>query len=125
MSKYLLVWLCSIYALYATTLGLNEKLGKMVPLDLTFIDEKSNSVSLKKLMDNKPTIITLNYFRCAGICTPQLNDLAKMLAKLDLAENTDYKVITVSFAEEETPALAQAKRKNHLSSINTLAKRIS
>jgi protein SCO1/2 len=102
----------------SSKLGIHEKLGEMVPLDLTFLNEKSQSVTLKELMDGKPTILTLNYFRCAGICTPQLNDLAKMLSRLDLAENTDYKVLTVSFAEEETPALAASKRKNILASMS-------
>ncbi len=116
--KKLLLLLLTLSALHsAEQLGVNEKLGQMVPLDLTFIDEKSNKVTLGKMMDGKPTILTLNYFRCAGICTPQLDDLSKTLTKLDLAENTDYKVLTISFAEDETPALAAAKRKNHLHAI--------
>lgn len=116
--KKLLLLLLTLAALHsAEQLGVNEKLGQMVPLDLTFIDENSNKVTLAEMMDGKPTIITLNYFRCAGICTPQLDDLSKTLAKLDLAENTDYKVLTISFAEDETPALAAAKRKNHLHAI--------
>jgi len=116
--KKLLLLLLTLSALHsAEQLGVNEKLGQMVPLDLTFIDEKSNRVTLGKMMDGKPTIITLNYFRCAGICTPQLDDLSRTLTKLDLAENTDYKVLTISFAEDETPALAAAKRKNHLHAI--------
>ncbi|MBE0497877.1 MAG: SCO family protein [Campylobacterales bacterium] len=117
MQKVILLLLLSFNILYANALGINEKLGETVPLDLTFIDEKSNRVTLKQLMDGKPTILTLNYFRCAGICTPQLEDLAKMLGRLQLAENTDYKVLTVSFAEDETPDLAAAKRKNHLASM--------
>lgn len=118
MQKVILLLLLSFNVLYANALGINEKLGETVPLDLTFIDEKSNRVTLKQLMDGKPTILTLNYFRCAGICTPQLEDLAKMLGRLQLAENTDYKVVTVSFAEDETPDLAAAKRKNHLASMS-------
>jgi len=117
MRKLMLLVLLILSIAHADQLGINEKLGEMVPLDLTFIDEKSNRVTLKELMDGKPTILTLNYFRCAGICTPQLEDLAKMLGRLNLAENTDYKVLTVGFAEDETPALAAAKRKNHLASI--------
>ena len=58
--------------LNAAPLGIEEKLGKMVPLDLIFVNEKSERITLKKLMDGKPTILTLNYFRCAGICSPQL-----------------------------------------------------
>lgn len=117
MKKFIFLLLLALNLLRAEQLGVNEKLGTMVPLDLTFLDEKSERVTLKELMNGKPTILTLNYFRCAGICTPQLEDLAKMLGRLDLAENRDYKVLTVSFAEDETPELAAAKRKNHLASI--------
>jgi protein SCO1/2 len=117
MIKYLLVLFMLSNFLYSEQLGINEKLGDTIPLDLTFIDEMSNKVTLKKLMDGKPTMLTLNYFRCAGICTPQLNDMAAMLSKLDLNENSDYKVITVSFAEDEPSALAAAKRKNILNSM--------
>ncbi len=118
MRKFLLVLSLLFTFSNAETLGIQEKLGNMVPLDLTFLNEESKSVTLKELMDGKPTILTLNYFRCAGICTPQLNDLAKMLSRLNLAENTDYKVLTVSFAEDETPDLAKAKRENQLASMS-------
>ena len=115
--KKLLMFLMLLVTVNAGQLGVNEKLGAMVPLDLTFINEKGERVTLKKLMDGKPTMISLNYFRCAGICTPQLEDMAKMLSRLDLAENTDYKALTISFAIDETPDLAAAKRKTHLASM--------
>lgn len=117
MRKTILALLLGFTLAQASYLGINERKGNMVPLDLTFIDEKSNKVTLKKLMDGLPTIITMNYFECPGICTPQLEALSEVLGRLDLAENRDYKVLTVSFAETETPALAAAKRKNHLASI--------
>jgi protein SCO1 len=117
MRKVLLVLLASFTLLQAKTLGVNERLGESIDLNLTFINEKSEKVSLKELMSGLPTIITMNYFRCPGICTPQLEGLSQTLGVLNLAENTDYKVVTVSFAEDETPALAAAKRKNHLASI--------
>lgn len=116
--KKLLMFLMLIGTVHAATqLGINEKLGTMVPLDLTFINETGERVTLKKLMDGKPTMISLNYFRCAGICTPQLNDMAKMLGRLDLAENTDYKVLTIGFAEDEGYELAAAKRQTMLKTI--------
>ncbi len=115
--KKLLMFLMLLGTVHASSLGINEKLGAMVPLDLTFINEKGERVTLRELMDGKPTMISLNYFRCAGICTPQLNDMAKMLGRLDLAENTDYKVLTVGFAEDEGYELAAAKRKTMLSAI--------
>ncbi len=117
MVKYILVFALFLSFLHATELGIDEKLGDKVPLDLTFIDENANEVTLKELMDGKPTLLTLNYFRCSGICTPQLNDMATVLSGLDLVEGVDYKVITVSFAENETAALAAAKKKNILASM--------
>jgi protein SCO1/2 len=116
MRKLLMLLLITV-SVNAAQLGINEHQGAMVPLDLTFINEKGEKVTLEKLMDGKPTMITLNYFRCAGICGPQLADMAKMLSKLDLAENTDYKVLTISFAENETPDLASAKRQAYLHSM--------
>ena len=117
MKKLLVILTLLISFSNAGTLGIQEHLGKQVDTSLTFLDEKGESVTLKKLMDGKPTILTLNYFRCAGICTPQLNELAKVLGRLDLAENTDYKVVTVSFAEDEPSELAAAKRKTMLQTI--------
>ena len=87
MRKLLVILSLLISFSNAGTLGIQEHLGKQVDTSLTFLDEKGESVTLKKLMNGKPTILTLNYFRCAGICTPQLNELAKVLGRLDLAEN--------------------------------------
>jgi len=117
MIKTLLVLVALLQFVQAGTLGIHEELGQKVPLDLKFINEENKEVTLGELMDNKPTLLTLNYFKCAGICTPQLNDLAKMLTRVHLAENSDYKVISVSFAEHESYKLAAAKRKNILASM--------
>jgi len=115
--KKLLLLLLLMVTIHADQLGVNEKLGAYVPLDLTFLDENGKSRTLKEYMDGKPTMITLNYFKCAGICGPQLADMAKMLSKLDLAENTDYKVLTISFAEDEPVELAKKKRAAYLNAI--------
>jgi protein SCO1/2 len=115
--RYLLIITFLFNFLQAEHLGVQEKLGTTVPLDLTFTNEQSKSVTLKELMNGKPTLLTLNYFECAGICTPQLNELAKMLSRVHLSENTDYKVITVDFAENETVSLAKKKKENLLKSM--------
>ncbi len=116
MRKLLMLVLLTL-TIQAAEIGVNEHLGTMIPLDMTFINEKGEKVTLKKMMDGKPTMLSLNYYRCRGICNAQLSDMAKMLGELDLAENTDYKVITVSFGEGETPVMAKAKRKTMLEAI--------
>lgn len=117
MRRFLILILLTL-SIQAEGIGVNEKLGDYVSLDLTFIDEEGKSKTLREYMDGKPTIVSLNYFRCAGICTPQLQDMAKMLSKLQLSENTDYKALTISFAEDETPPLAKAKKKTYLESMD-------
>lgn len=94
-----------------------EKLGAIVPLDLKFITDAGEEKTIKELMNGKPTLLTLNYYRCAGVCTIELSALADTLSKVELQEGKDYQVLTVSFLETETPALAKAKRKNILASI--------
>ena len=118
MKKILMLVLLSLSMIQAENAGVEEKLGEHVSLDLTFLDEEGKSRTLREYMNGKPTIISLNYFRCSGICTPQLEDMAKMLSELKLAENIDYKTLTISFANNETSALASAKRNNFLNSMS-------
>lgn len=93
--------------------GIDERLGAQLALDTVLKDEDGNDVTLRQLVD-KPTILTLNYFRCAGICTPLLNGLADTLSQVALEPNRDYRVITVSFDPSDTPEVAHQKRINYL-----------
>ena len=96
----------------------HEKLGAMVPLDLKFLDQEGEEKTLKQLMNAKPTLLTINYYRCAGVCTTELNNFAKTLSEVDLKEGKDYQVLTLSFTEDETPAMAKHKRRTILRSID-------
>jgi protein SCO1/2 len=109
------VLLCaSVCAQDAAPVGVSEKPGATVALDSILRDEEGNSVSLRQLI-NKPTILTLNYFRCSGICTPLLNGLASALNEFGLQPGRDFGVITVSFDPRDTPEIAHEKRINYLS----------
>ena len=99
------------------TLGVDEHPGASVPLDVPFLDETGRSVTFAEIMDGRPAILTLNYYGCPSLCTPQLNDLARNLAKVRLAENRDYKVITLSFDPDETPAKAARKKADLMASM--------
>ncbi len=96
--------------------GIVEKLGQTVPLDVQFYDETGQPVVLGNLMD-KPTIFTFVYLRCPGICTPMLNELARIVGKLDMELGKDYQIISLSFDPDEKPDLAADKKENYLGSI--------
>ena len=111
---HLRLWILAIGAALALSaraqtpdlaVGIDEHLGAQVPLDVVLRDEQGHDVKLGDLVD-KPTVLTLNYFRCAGICSPLLNGIVDVVGKSDMAPGRDYQVITVSFDPTDTPVLA-------------------
>ena len=60
-----------------------EHLGEFVPGDIVLSDEQGNQVDLAAFID-RPTILSLVYYSCPGICTPLLNEVADVLGKSNL-----------------------------------------
>ena len=96
----------------AEKVGLDEKLGAYIPLDLIFRDERGNPVKLADLV-NKPTIIAPVYYRCPNVCHFLQGDLARVLPDLGLKAGEDYQVISFSFDETEQPELAMRSRNTY------------
>jgi len=98
-------------------IGTYEKLGKYVPLNLVFTNDRGQTKTLKEFMDGKPTVISVNYFHCPGLCGPQIDSLTKSLDKLDMKEGKDYKALTISFVPTDTANDAYEFKKNHTNRI--------
>jgi len=97
--------------------GIDEKLGEFVPLDIPFYDEYGKTIQLKDIVNGKPTIIAIVYYRCPGICSPLLAGLAEVIDELDLEPIQDFNVMTVSFDHREGYIMASEKKKNYYSSM--------
>ncbi|MBM4346520.1 MAG: SCO family protein, partial [Deltaproteobacteria bacterium] len=97
-------------------IGIDEKLGQVIPLDLTFRDETDHPVPLKKLIGH-PTILALVYYSCPDVCSFLLHNLAGTLTQLLAEPGKEYGVVAVSFDETEKPELAREKKKLYLSMI--------
>ncbi len=80
--------------------GIDEKLGETIPLDLSFLDENGKPVALKSLF-GKPTLLTLVYYRCPGICSPLMNGLSETIDKMDMEPGKDFNIVTISFNPRE------------------------
>ncbi len=97
--------------------GLEEKLGQNLPADAVFKDEHGATVRLSQAVD-KPTIIAPVYFNCMHECPMLLMGLAQVLGNLELvAPGRDFQVLTISFDEHDTPAIAGDKKGNYLKAI--------
>jgi protein SCO1/2 len=93
--------------------GITEQLGKTLPLELIFKDSNGKEVKLKDLID-KPTVLSLVYFHCPTVCKPLLGAKTDVLDRIDLVPGKDYKALTISFNEDETPENAKTIKTHFL-----------
>jgi protein SCO1/2 len=93
--------------------GIEEKLGGFVPLNLKFYNSDGDTVALIDII-KKPTIISLVYYNCAGVCNPLMNALTDALNHIQLNPVTDFNVITISFDHTEKSVDAKKWKNNYL-----------
>ncbi len=86
-----------------------EHLGDTLPLNLKFVTDKFDTVTLGQLID-KPTILSFVYFDCPGLCSPLLDGVGDVVRKSDMVLGKDYQVITISFNFRDTPEKAKEKK---------------
>jgi protein SCO1 len=94
--------------------GIDQKLGVVVPPDLVFNDEQGRAVHLGEMFDNRPVVLVLVYYQCPMLCTMVLNDLLRTMRAMPETVGKDFDVITVSFDPRDTPELALLKKKTYL-----------
>lgn len=85
-------------------IGVEEKLDARLPLDLTFLNEAGEEVTLGSyFQSDKPVILTLNYYTCPMLCHLTLNGLVDGMNELEWQLGKDFQVVTVSINPKETP----------------------
>src|SRR2546421_8677650 len=96
-------------------IGIDEKLGTQLPLNLPFIDETGKDVALADYFHkDRPVVLQLSYFGCPMLCSLVSNGLVESLNDLTLTMGTDFEVINLSFDPSETAALAKQKKQSFL-----------
>ena len=92
--------------------GIDEKLGEFLPADAQFINSKGDTILLGDLI-KEPTILSLVYYECPGICSPLLTELGWVIGKVDLEAGVDYQIVTISIDKTETPEIARRWKRNY------------
>jgi protein SCO1 len=93
--------------------GVDERLGEILDLDLVFRDENDREVRLKDFI-KKPTLVLPVYFYCPQACSMMLASLASAINQVPLTPGENYQVLAISFDAQETPELAREAKKNYL-----------
>lgn len=97
------------------SVGIDQKIGDVVPLGLTFQDESGQDVQLSSFFqDNKPVILVPAYYECPMLCTQVLNGLLMGLRPLSLTAGVDFTIVTFSIDPGEGADLALAKQKAYV-----------
>lgn len=95
-----------------------EHLGRKIPLDLTFTNDKGETLPLSEYFNKgKPVIIVLAYYDCPMLCTLVLNGLADAAKAIPFLPGKDYTILTISIDPTETAKLAASKKKNYIENI--------
>jgi protein SCO1/2 len=93
-------------------IGIDEKLGAMVPMDLAFHDENGAPFVFKDGI-RKPTLLLLVFYHCPVSCGIMLNEMAEVLKAMPLKAGEDYQAVTVSFDDEDRAEDAARRKTNH------------
>lgn len=107
----------------ASAVGVTEKLGAAVPLDLPFVDQTGRAVHLRDYFTGgKPVVLVLAYFRCPQLCGLILQGAATALQQTGWTPGKQYRVVTVSFDPGDKPIDARQKQAPELAALGAEGK---
>lgn len=97
----------------SSEIGIDERLGGPLALDIQMTDGSGSPVLLRDLV-KRPTVFSFVYYKCSHTCPLLLTGLADVLSKVQLSPGKDFSVVTISFDDTDTPALAAEKRNDYI-----------
>jgi protein SCO1/2 len=91
--------------------GIDQKIGQQIPLDLPFTDDEGQAVTLRKYFGGrKPVVVALAYYQCPMLCTQVLNGMTGALKTLSFDAGKDFEVVVVSIEPKDNTRLAANKK---------------
>jgi len=94
--------------------GIDQRLNAQLPLNLAFIDDAGQPVTLASYFGKRPAILALVYYRCPMLCSEELDGLTSALEMVRYVPGKDFNVIVVSIDPTEGTDLAAAKKREYV-----------
>jgi protein SCO1/2 len=97
--------------------GIEQRLGESIPLDVIFRDESGRDVKLGDYFNQeRPVIIAFVYYECPMLCNEVLNGLTGTLKGISMDAGRDFDVVAISFdaRENDKPDLARNKKAGYM-----------
>ena len=92
----------------------DQRLGQTLPPASRFRDQSGQSLVLRDLVRDRPTVLVLGYFACPSLCGLIRDDLLASLAQSGLRAGADYQLVFVSIDPTEQPADAMRALRSDL-----------
>lgn len=97
--------------------GIDEKLGNKIDLDLQFTAENGYEVPLRRFFaSGKPVILNLVYYSCPMLCNLVLNGQTSMLREIAWTPGNEFQIVTISIDPTENFGLAARKKQFQIES---------
>jgi protein SCO1 len=93
--------------------GINQKMGAQLPLDVPFTDDQGRAVTLREYT-GKPIVLALVYYSCPSLCDLVLNAAVHSVRGLKFNAGDDFQFVAVSFDPRENYMLARDKKANYV-----------
>jgi protein SCO1/2 len=94
--------------------GIDQKIGQQLPLDVVFKDAAGRDVKLGEYFGTRPVVMALAYYECPMLCTQVINGMTGALKTLSFDAGKDFDVVVISINPHERPALAAEKKRTYL-----------
>ena len=94
--------------------GIDQKIGQQLPLDLTFKNEVGRDVRLAEFFTGRPVVLALAYYDCPMLCTQVLNGMTGALKTLSFDAGKDFEVVVVSIDPKDNFRLAANKKASYV-----------
>jgi protein SCO1 len=102
--------------------GVVEKLGNPIDLNLQFIAENGYPVALSEYFHKgRPVILNFVYYTCPMLCTLVLNGETEALRAIPWTPGTEYEVVTISIDPNDNFDTARKKKAMYLASYDRQA----
>ena len=91
-------------------IGVDEKLGGQLPLELRFREAEGKTVRLGDYFGEGPVLLTFNYYTCPMLCPLTLRNLLSAATGMGgIRLSRDFRIVTVSIDADERPEAARAR----------------
>jgi protein SCO1 len=96
-------------------IGVQEKLGDRIDLDLQFTAENGYQVPLRRYFaKGKPVVLNLVYYSCPMLCNLVLNGQLAALKEVPWTPGNEFEIVTVSIDPMENWGLAASKKRYYM-----------